>query len=127
MPPFQAGEALCSCRHGLFDIFSGVRAGYEARLVGGRRQVNTRVQHFMEELVECRGVAGHHLGVVLDLWFCREEAAEHRARVVGGEGHARLLRRGLHAFAQAARSVEEGLVKTFCRNNIQRGHARGDG
>src|SRR3546814_4539609 len=73
-----------------------MRAGHEAGLIRRRCQVHTAFEHGVEEAVERGAVAGHGLGVGVDL-LVAEEQPEHAADALRGQRDAGFARSGFRS------------------------------
>src|SRR3546814_1680734 len=97
-----------------------MRAGHEAGLIRRRCQVHTAFEHGVEEAVERGAVAGHGLGVGVDL-LVAEEQPEHAADALRGQRDAGFARSGFKAVAQHVCAaldvgVEAGRLDQFERS-----------
>src|SRR5512133_4150497 len=82
----QTTEDLAGYGDRLVDLLVAVRGADEAGFVQRRRDVDTAVQQAVEQHVELRGLALHHLRIVLRQ-LRQQEEAEHAALAVGAESH----------------------------------------
>jgi len=81
----------------------------------------------VEEAVKALGVAGHHLVVIAHAGFFSEETTEHGACMVGSKGNAGRCRCIAQPLAKLFGALEQGLIKSGLRNNVQGGKPGGHG
>src|SRR4051812_38806461 len=80
-PPYQPRRRNC-----FSDVGFRMRAAYKPRFVKRGGDVDPAVQEAVEQAIEARRIALHHLPVVLRE-FGQQEETEHAAFAVGAERH----------------------------------------
>ncbi len=101
--------------------------GHEARLEGGRRQVDALFQHQVEEALEALGVATQYVLVAGYTGLIGEEDAEHTADMVHHQRNALLARGGQQARGQVVGQLAQLRVDTRLVDLVQAGVASGHG
>ena len=104
-----------------------VRGRDEAGFVRRRGQVNTRVEHGMEEALEACHIAPLHVREGSNARLVREVQAEHARYLRGHEGHAGGLRFRLQSGTELRRQRLQARMEAGGAYAFQRGEAGGHG